>query len=135
MGPRHALFLSYDGIRLARLDGGDWSTLGQVAIDDPTMRGALAKLRRDAAAANDGPFETIVFLPETQILYDTVDVPEGADADAVIGAALEGRTPYGVADLAWDSAGSGTRRQIGWRGWRPSSGPPPRRWRRSAGWR
>ncbi len=114
MKPNFALDLSHDGIGLLHRGRKGWLRVGDVALDDPVMRGALAMLRRTAADLSPKGVSTKLILPPSQILYLEVEAPgpSDADRDAQIRAALEGRTPYEVSDLVYDHSGSGSTRQV-----------------------
>ncbi|MBC6438434.1 MAG: hypothetical protein GDA52_09960 [Rhodobacteraceae bacterium] len=95
-----ALFLSPDGIALAhRQDAGHWALIGNTALDVPDLSRALAKLREAGEVRGGVNFETLLILPDDQILYtELADVAESSG----IPIRLEGLTPYAVEDLAWD---------------------------------
>lgn len=114
MKPNFALDLSHDGIGLLHRGRKGWLRVGDVALDDPVMRGALAMLRRTAADLSPEGVTTKLVLPASQILYLEVEAPgpSDTDRDAQVRAALEGRTPYEVSDLVYDHSGSGSTRQV-----------------------
>lgn len=109
MKPAFALDLSQDGLALLyRLEDG-WAELGRVAFDDPDLDARIAALRGRAETLAPGCVTTKLILPESQILYVEVTAPgpDSASRRAQIAAALEGRTPYPVEDLAFDWSRSG----------------------------
>ncbi len=102
-----ALSLSFEGISLLGRVPGGWSVLGEIPLDVEDMRGALKSLREvaDFRGANQGQVKLII--PNEQIRYLTLPKPE-SDADGAIRRSLDGATPYAVADLVYDSSGSGS---------------------------
>lgn len=104
MKPSFALNLSHDGIGLLHRGRGGWLRVGDVALDDPDMNDRMAWLRKTAASLATGGVTTKLILPNTEILYDEVPAPGPTEAEreAQVKAGLEGRTPYNVADLAYD---------------------------------
>ena len=103
MKPNCALDLSHDGIRLLIRDSSGWKSLGEVALDDPDMMNHLADLRQVAEAAV-GTISSKLVIPNSQILYTTLDTPGADDAEreVQIRSGLEGLTPYDVRDLVFD---------------------------------
>ncbi|MFT6785275.1 MAG: hypothetical protein ACJATG_001270 [Dinoroseobacter sp.] len=104
MKPSFALNLSHDGIGLLHRGRGGWLRVGDVALDDPEMNDRMAWLRKTAAGLATGGVTTKLILPNSEILYDEVPAPGPTEAEreAQVKAGLEGRTPYNVADLAYD---------------------------------
>lgn len=104
MKPDFALTLSFEGISLLRRVPGGWARLGEVALDDPDLPGALARLRARADALSERGGEVKLILPNEQIKYLSLE-DDGARSDALqdrIKAALDGTTPYAVSDLSFD---------------------------------
>ncbi|ETX15701.1 hypothetical protein OCH239_14600 [Roseivivax halodurans JCM 10272] len=102
MIPEFALNLSVEGISLLRRVEGGWAVLGEAALDGD-LEEEMRKLRDiAAAAAPDGTCVKLV-IPEDQIKFLDIRDP-GTDAEraAAARAALEGATPYEVADLQHD---------------------------------
>ena len=99
-----ALDLDHNGIRLLRRQGGEWFVLETAALDDPGLAQKLAAMRESAEALSDGPLETELLIPETQILYTKIDLPnhETPPDAAVISAALDGLTPCPVEEMVFD---------------------------------
>lgn len=113
MKPAFALDFRNDAIALLHRTTGGWHLVGRVPLDEPDLAGALSYLRSTALGLSPRGIATKLILPDDQILYTTVDAP-GPDDDsrrAQIRAALEGRTPYDVNDLAfdWQVTGDGVR--------------------------
>lgn len=104
MKPVFALSLSYDGISLSHRAADGWRLVGEVALEVPDLAAAMAGLRADALALEpDGPTCKIV-LPNDQIRYMSVQTGSfhGETRHEMARAALQGATPYDVADLAFD---------------------------------
>lgn len=104
MKPAFALDFRNDAIALLHRTAGGWHLVGRVALDEPDLAGALSYLRSTALGLSPRGIATKLILPDDQILYTTVTAP-GPDDDsrrAQIRAALEGRTPYDVSELAFD---------------------------------
>ncbi|GAA6187577.1 hypothetical protein [Litorivita sp. NS0012-18] len=131
MKPDFALTLSFDGIGLLMRSFPGWVRVGQtVALDVPDLAAALGDLRAQglalaadgasttggaAGGATDPAFEDAarltckLVIPNDQIRYlsvETGDVPGFRRAD-LARAALDGQTPYPVADLAFDWSAQG----------------------------
>ena len=114
MKPNFALSLSFKGIRFLHRAAGGWRIVGDVALDSADMAGELAMLRRTATSLEPSGLRTKLLLPNGQIKYltiDTVDMDDGARMDAAR-AALDGATPYQVADLAFDISADGNKTHI-----------------------
>lgn len=114
MKPNFALSLSFEGIRLLHRAAGGWRVVGDVALDAPDMSAELAVLRRTATALDPSGLRTKLLLPNAQIKYLTIDTKD-MDTDARMDAArvaLDGATPYAVADLAFDISADGTRTHV-----------------------
>ncbi|MDB6452098.1 hypothetical protein [Falsirhodobacter sp. 20TX0035] len=100
MIPAFALVFSEETVTLLHRQDG-WTPIDTVALDDPELADRLSDLRTRAEELADGTLVTKLAIPASQILYTTVRIEED-DADASILAALEGRTPYDVAELVYD---------------------------------
>ncbi|WCR12796.1 hypothetical protein JHW44_07405 [Paracoccus seriniphilus] len=90
-----------EAVLLERREGLDWRLLGQVRFAGREMTDRLNALRRSAGDIS-GLSETVLVIPDDQILYTTLTVPVGADTAAAVGRALEAVTPYRAEDLAFD---------------------------------
>ena len=114
MKPNFALSLSFDGIRLLHRAAGGWRVVGDVALDSPDMAGELAVLRKTASALDPSGVRTKLLLPNEQIKYLSIETPGLSDEDrlAAAKAALDGATPYEVADLAFDICPDGDKTHI-----------------------
>ena len=100
-----ALFLSSDGIALAhRQPAGYWAMIGETAYDVPNLADALADLRALAVEREGETFETLLVLPDDQILYTSLTAPT-SDPELTayrIEEGLDGLTPYAVTELEYD---------------------------------
>ena len=114
MKPSFALTLSHDSIGLLHRTPNGWLSIGTVALDDPDLAQALDYLRGTALGLEPQGFATKVVIPNSEILYDTVHAPgpKPAQRRAQIAAALEGRTPYALDELAFDWSGTGEWVQV-----------------------
>lgn len=114
MKPAFALDFRDSVIRLLHRSGGNWQVVGSVALDAPDLPEALSYLRATALGLSPRGIATKLVIPNDQVLYDRISAP-GPDASArrkQIKAALEGRTPYPVADLVFDWWGNGPEVQV-----------------------
>ncbi|MDF2142214.1 hypothetical protein [Paenirhodobacter sp. CAU 1674] len=109
MKPSFALNLSHDGIGLLHRAGNTWFELGSVALDAPDLTEALAALHRTAQDLAPQGVSSKLIIPASQILYTEITAPgpRAAQRRRQITAALEGMTPYSVADLVFDWSGHG----------------------------
>ncbi len=106
MKPNFALDLSHEGIGLLHRGADGWHTVGEVSLDDAEFTEKLGYLRQTAAALESGGVTTKLVIPNSQILFKTVEAkgPSEAERDVQIRAALDGTTPYEVDDLVYDWA-------------------------------
>ena len=105
MAPNFALFLSPEGIALAqRQPAGHWAVLGDTPLDVPDLGASLLVLRKLAEARVGKGFETLILLPDDQILYTSLTAPGPDEEERLeqIRAGLDGLTPYPVDQLAFD---------------------------------
>ncbi|MHA7875783.1 hypothetical protein [Roseivivax sp.] len=109
MKPEFALNLSFDGITLLRRVRGGWAILGEAALDGDMAR-EMAWLREAAAAAAPHGTEVKLILPEDQIKF--LDREAGGAPETAARAALEGATPYPVAELRIDAEETGGRLHV-----------------------
>lgn len=114
MKPDFALDLSHDGIGLLHRSGGGWALVGEVKLDDPAMGAKLNALRDAAQALAGGDFTTKLVLPNSQILYTTLEAPGPDDIarEVQIRGALEGLTPYSVGELVFDWRAEGDQARV-----------------------
>ncbi len=103
MASNNALSLSSDGIALLVQDGDVWRPLAEMSFDAGDPDAALAGLCARAAQTGPDGRQVLLILPDEQIRY--LDLPDpGGDAARVDAAraALDGATPYKVAELVFD---------------------------------
>lgn len=114
MKPNFVLDFSHDGIRLLHRTTGGWTLVGEVSLDDGDPGTSIGFLRQTALAMEPHGLATKLVVPNSQILFRTIDAPGPTDADraAQIAAALDGLTPYDVDDLVFDWRASGDRVQV-----------------------
>ena len=114
MKPAFALDFRDATIGLLHRTGAGWTQVGTVALDDPDLTQGLGYLRSTALGLSPRGISTKLIIPNDQILYLTIAAPgpDAAKRRTQIAAALEGRTPYDVADLVFDWAGSGAEVQV-----------------------
>jgi hypothetical protein len=110
MKPSFALNLTEEGVTLLHRTARGWLDVGQVAFDDDDLPAALDYLRSTALGLSPKDITTKLVIPNSQILYLEVTAPgpDKASKEAQIAAALEGRTPYAVSELAYDWSGEGS---------------------------
>ncbi|MGJ8544928.1 MAG: hypothetical protein ACSHWZ_05750 [Sulfitobacter sp.] len=114
MKPNFALSLSFEGIRLLHRAAGGWRVVGDVALDAGDLAAELATLRRTATGLEPGGLRSKLIIPNAQIKYLTIPT-NGMDSAALQDAArsaLQGATPYDVADLAFDISTDGDETHI-----------------------
>ncbi|MCL7464948.1 hypothetical protein [Phaeovulum sp. NW3] len=114
MKPSFALNLAHDGIDLLHRAGSGWVTVGTVSLDEPDLTAAMAGLRARARALEPKGMTSKLILPASQILYTRIHAPgpDAASRRSRIAQALEGMTPYAVADLVFDWSGTGDEVQV-----------------------
>lgn len=105
-----ALSLSFDGLRLMHRVQGGWHLVGQVALDDPDLTGALGRLKDAADTLDPSGLRTKLLIPNDQIKYIAIDTTRAEDEQ--VREALHGATPYAVEDLAYDFAKGGGRTYV-----------------------
>lgn len=110
MKPNFALSLSFDGLRLMHRVEGGWHLVGDVALDNPDMTAALARLKAAGEALQSGEMSTKLLIPNDQIKYLALDTTRAEEDD--VRAALDGATPYAVDDLVYDFAKGGGRTYV-----------------------
>ncbi len=110
MTPNFALSLSAEGLRLLQRVPGGWHFAGEVDFDSDTLAKDIAALRQTALRLEPGGIHCKVLIPNDQIRYMALDTTRASEAD--VRAALDGATPYGVDDLAYDYSRGGGRTYI-----------------------
>lgn len=99
--PEFAMSFTQEAVLLERRNGQDWQSLGDARYMSGNIATKLNSLRGDNGNERSGP-DTVLVIPDEQILYTTLTVPPGSDMPAMIGRALEGMTPYKAEDLVFD---------------------------------
>lgn len=103
MKPNFALTLSFDGIGLLHRAATGWHVVGEVALDSDDLAADLAVLRRTAVQLDSAGLRSKLVIPNDQIRYLALPAPaKDADVAAYVTAALDGATPYDIADLRFD---------------------------------
>jgi hypothetical protein len=104
MKPNFALTLSFEGIDLLHRASDGWRAVGTAQFDAEDLAAALSALRDQALILAPDGITSKLILPENQIKYLSLPL-NGTDADAHLAmaeTALDGATPYALADLAYD---------------------------------
>ncbi|MEP2533275.1 hypothetical protein [Shimia sp.] len=114
MKPSFALSLSFDGIGLLKRVADGWHLLGEVSLSADDLAADLESLRTLGTEACEGPFATMVVLPNDQIKYLSLNTGRARDAKRreLAGAALEEATPYRVDQLSFDICAQGRETQV-----------------------
>ena len=99
--PEFAMSFTQEAVQLERRDGPEWRPLGQARFTGDDLAAVLISLR-DQAGGGGGDLDTILVIPDDQVLYTTLTVPFGSDTPATIARALEASTPYKAQDLVFD---------------------------------
>ena len=101
MTPPFLLHLSTNSIALdQRSEAGEWVRLGAVDPDNPKLPEALAHLKALARHEGTDPFDVLIVLPSDQVKALQLEASNLTPAD--VKAALEGQTPYDIAELCID---------------------------------
>lgn len=90
-----------DAVLLERREGLDWQPLGQARFAEGNLSAKLNELRGDPGHGSS-ELDTVLVIPDDQILYTRLTASPGADVPTAIGRALEGMTPYKTDELAFD---------------------------------
>lgn len=103
-----ALSLSFDGIALLRRTGDVWAQIQEVPLDSGDLDAAILGLRNRAEGLDPSGAQVTLIIPNEQIRYLEIPDPGGNPAaqDLAVRAALDGATPYQVADLVYDFVNS-----------------------------
>lgn len=104
MKPEFALDLTPERLVLLQRAERGWQVIGEAALEWSGLKRRLAKLREAAEAAAPGKLRSKVILPDSQVLYTSIECPGEAESErrAAIRAALDGMTPYKLDDLIFD---------------------------------
>ena len=101
MTPPFLLHLSTNSIALdQRSEAGEWVRLGAVDPDNPKLPEALAHLKALARPEGTDSFDVLIVLPSDQVKTLQLEASNLTPAD--VKAALEGQTPYDIAELCID---------------------------------
>lgn len=100
--PEFAMSFTPDAVLLERHDGLDWQPLGRAPFAGGKLSATLAALRTMPGSVTEGVPDTVLVIPDDQILYTRMTVSPGSDTPAVIARRLEGMTPYRAEELAFD---------------------------------
>lgn len=113
MKPGFALSLSAEGIVLLHRAAGGWRNVGTVPLDSADLPAALAELRAKGETLEPGGTCKLI-IPNDQIRYLTIDtgISDLESRRRLAMGALEGATPYAVADLAFDLSEDGSRTHV-----------------------
>ena len=106
-GPEFTMSFTADAVHLQSRSATGWDDLGAAPFAGGGLGPRLNALRGvegvPETAPEDRP-DTIVVIPDDQILYTTLTVAPGLDPREGVARALDGLTPYAVEDLAFDFA-------------------------------
>ena len=106
MTPGFALNLTHSGISLLHRKDQEWHEIGQAQLDDPNLNETLAEMRATAIKLEPNGLQCQLILPNSQVLYmeaDAADIQADRAAEQQhITEALDGKTPYLLAELAYD---------------------------------
>ncbi|NIZ11177.1 hypothetical protein [Pseudooceanicola sp. HF7] len=115
MRPDLALRFTEHALSLQRRADGVWADVGRARFEDDNFAAQVASILARAEAELGQPVRSQIVLPEDQVRYLTIavpqDLPHGEEAP-LVAAALEGVTPYAVADLRFDWHRTGAELQI-----------------------
>ncbi|MFW8634329.1 hypothetical protein [Cribrihabitans pelagius] len=115
MTPGFALFLYPESITLrARTNESGWQDVGSTRFAVPDLPGALAALREKAQADGPDALQCALVLPAEMIRHLTIETGEvdTVERRAQAEKALEGATPYAVAELVFDISAEGALTHI-----------------------
>lgn len=114
MKPNFALSLSHEGIGLFSRAKRGWRQIGEASLEAQDLSETLGYLRDKATRLTGNGLSCKLILPNSQILYTTVNAPGPGEAERVaqIRQALSGLTPYESSDLAFDWRTNGDTVQI-----------------------
>ncbi|TYB88048.1 hypothetical protein [Oceaniovalibus sp. ACAM 378] len=109
MKPNFTLDLSQTDVRLMDLSGKSGTLVGEVSLTDPDFDAKISELRNNLAEKLDVPIACELQIPDSEILYTTIDDPEFEGnsgtrrdlRDQAVRDGLEGMTPYALDDLSY----------------------------------
>ncbi len=99
--PDFAMSFTHEAVLLERRDGTGWQTLGQVRFAGGNITASLRMLREQAPVPGSEA-DTLLVIPDDQILYTRLTVTPGSDIRAAIARALEGITSCTSDELVFD---------------------------------
>ncbi|WP_209425207.1 hypothetical protein [Pararhodobacter sp. SW119] len=104
MKPNFALRLAHDSIELLQRTSAGWLSVGSARMDAPDLDAEVTRLRDHAQRLAPEGITTKLIIPGTELRYETVLAPGPDDAarKKQIEAAIDGLTPYGLDELAYD---------------------------------
>ncbi len=114
MKPGFALSLSFEGITLSHRATDGWRLVGEVSLETSDLAADLRDLRAKALEIEPDGVTCKIIVPNDQIRYLTISSGsfEGETRREMARAALEGATPYDVADLVFDLSPEGEQTHI-----------------------
>jgi len=104
MKPNFALLLSFDGIGLLHRTHAGWHLVGEVSLDSDNLASDLAELAGKARSLDPTGLRCKLVIPPEQIKYLAFDsaATDGDTIEREVRAALDGATPYTLAELSYD---------------------------------
>lgn len=103
MKPNFTLILDQDGIVLLHRSKNGWRVVGQADPASAQLADEMQYLRRSATALAGGQFASKLVIPNSQILYQDLELDgDSVDRAVQVREALDGLTPYAVDELAFD---------------------------------
>ncbi|MFV0300704.1 MAG: hypothetical protein ACK5IP_07485, partial [Paracoccus sp. (in: a-proteobacteria)] len=106
-----AMSFTHEEVVLEKREPEGWRRLGSVRFTRGDLGQQLSTMRvGDApgqAVGDPASPDTLLVIPDDQILYTILTVPAGPEPGLAVARALEGLTPYEVRDLAFDWAPAG----------------------------
>ncbi|MBU2956699.1 hypothetical protein Q4511_10025 [Paracoccus sp. 1_MG-2023] len=99
--PEFAMSFTQEAVQLERRKGTGWTPVGHAEFSRHDLARTLAAMHRKAGGMA-GVSDTLLVIPDDQILYTTLTVPFGSDTAATIAKALESATPYAAEELTFD---------------------------------
>lgn len=104
-----AMSFTHEEVVLEKRAADGWRKLGSVRFSRGDLGQQLSTMRQDgddggADQALASRPDTLLVIPDDQILYTTLTVAPSPEPGRAVARALEGMTPYEVADLAFDWA-------------------------------
>ncbi|MDO5530367.1 MAG: hypothetical protein Q4F71_13270, partial [Paracoccus sp. (in: a-proteobacteria)] len=98
----YALGFDPERVMLLRRSGAVWEELGDARFDGADLHGDLAALKDRIASDSPAGHVLRLVIPDDQILYTQLSLAPAPSRIQALRNALDGLTPYRVADLAFD---------------------------------